>query len=79
MPEPHIGSQSGVSPRQPEHLARDLDQLLERFSACQRALIVARGFASRLRASRSQTVFNGPIECELRRYDAAGPRLSFRR
>jgi 23S rRNA G2445 N2-methylase RlmL len=63
----------------PEHLTRDLDLLLERFGTCQRGLIVSRGFPSRLRASRSQPVFNGPIECELRRYDAAGPRLSFRR
>jgi putative N6-adenine-specific DNA methylase len=63
----------------PEHLTRDLDALLERFGASQRALIVPRGFPSRLRASRFQPVFNGPIECELRRYDAAGKRLSFRR
>jgi putative N6-adenine-specific DNA methylase len=62
----------------PEHLTRDLDALLERFAAHQRALIVPRGFPSRLRASRFQAVFNGPIECELRRYDAAAPRLSFR-
>jgi 23S rRNA G2445 N2-methylase RlmL len=62
----------------PEHLTRDLDALLERFVAQQRALIVPRGFASRLRPSRDQAVFNGPIECELRRYDAARPRLSFR-
>lgn len=63
----------------PEHLARDLDLLLERFAPFQRALIVPRGFASRQRASRTQAVFNGPIECELRRYDATAPRLSFRR
>jgi putative N6-adenine-specific DNA methylase len=63
----------------PEHLTRDLDALLERFGGSQRALIVPRGFPSRLRASRLQPVFNGPIECELRRYDAVGPRLSFRR
>ncbi|HTV21068.1 MAG TPA: THUMP domain-containing protein [Polyangiaceae bacterium] len=62
----------------PEHLTRDLDALLDRFGASQRALIVSRGFPSRLQASRFQAVFNGPIECELRRYDAAGPRLSFR-
>jgi 23S rRNA G2445 N2-methylase RlmL len=63
----------------PEHLTHDLDLVLERFGVCQRGLIVSRGFPSRLRASRSQAVFNGPIECELRRYDAASPRLSFRR
>jgi 23S rRNA (guanine2445-N2)-methyltransferase len=62
----------------PEHLTRDLDALLERFAAHQRALIVARGFPSRLRASRFLEVFNGPIECELRRYDPTAPRLSFR-
>jgi 23S rRNA (guanine2445-N2)-methyltransferase len=62
----------------PEHLTRDIDALLERFTTQQRALIVSRGFPSRLRASRFAEVFNGPIECELRRYDAAAPRLSFR-
>ncbi len=62
----------------PELLTRDLDTLLERFGAHQRALIVPQGFPSRLRATRFQPVFNGPIECELRRYDAQGPRLSFR-
>jgi 23S rRNA G2445 N2-methylase RlmL len=62
----------------PEHLTRDLDALLDRFAGQQRALIVPRGFPSRLRASRFQAVFNGPIECELRRYDASRPRLSFR-
>lgn len=62
----------------PEHLTRDLDALLERFGGFQRALIVPRGFPSRLRAARTQAVFNGAIECELRRYDATGPRLSFR-
>jgi 23S rRNA G2445 N2-methylase RlmL len=64
---------------QPEHLTRDIDALLERFGVWQRGLIVPRGFPSRLRASRSQAVFNGRIECELRRYDPAAPRLSFRR
>ena len=62
----------------PEHLTRDLDALLERFGTSQRALIVSRGFASRLRPSRVQAVFNGPIECELRRFDPAAARLSFR-
>jgi 23S rRNA G2445 N2-methylase RlmL len=67
----------------PEHLTGDLDALLGRFAAWQRALIVSRGFPSRLRAARVQAVFNGPIECELRAYDAGRPsgtgrRLSFR-
>jgi putative N6-adenine-specific DNA methylase len=67
----------------PEHLTGELDALLGRFAAWQRALIVSRGFPSRLRATRVQAVFNGPIECELRAYDAARPsgtsrRLSFR-
>lgn len=62
----------------PEHLTRDLDALLDRFSAYQRALIVSRDFPSRLRAAHFMEVFNGPIECELRRYDASAPRLSFR-
>ena len=57
-----------------EHLPRDLDALLERFAGQQRALIVPRGFPSRLRASRSLAVYNGPIECELRRHDALGQR-----
>jgi 23S rRNA G2445 N2-methylase RlmL len=62
----------------PLELERDLDALLERFAPYQRALIVPAGFGSRLRATRWQAVFNGPIECELRRYDAEGRRLSFR-
>jgi putative N6-adenine-specific DNA methylase len=62
----------------PEELERDLDALLDRFATYQRTLIVPAGFESRLRASRWQAVFNGPIECELRRYEAEGPRLSFR-
>jgi 23S rRNA G2445 N2-methylase RlmL len=53
----------------PEHLERDLDALLERFSGWQRALIVPRGFPSRLRSTRFQAVFNGALECELRRYE----------
>lgn len=61
-----------------EHLGGDLDALLERFGAFQRCFIVPRGFGSRLRPTRCQPVFNGPIECELRRYDAAAPRLFFR-
>ena len=63
----------------PESLTRELDALLERFAACPRALIVSRGFPSRATPSRRERVFNGPIECELRRYDAAAPRLAFRR
>ena len=55
-----------------ESLPEDLDALLERFGSHQRGLIVARGFPSRLRASRVLDVYNGPIECELRRHDAPG-------
>ncbi len=62
----------------PADLEKGIDALLERFASHQRALIVPKGFESRLRSTRFQAVFNGPIECELRRYDAAGPRLSFR-
>jgi 23S rRNA (guanine2445-N2)-methyltransferase len=50
----------------------DFDALLERFDGHQRGVIVPRGFPSRLRASHAIDVYNGPIECELRRLDAAG-------
>ncbi len=57
--------------RAPENLERDLESLLERFESHQRALIVPRAFPVMKRASRWLEVYNGPIECELRRYDAA--------
>lgn len=50
---------------------RDFDALLERFGGHQRGVIVPRGFPSRLRASGALDVYNGPIECELRRLDAS--------
>jgi 23S rRNA G2445 N2-methylase RlmL len=64
----------------PEHLERDLDALLERFAGHTRALIVPRGFPSQLRSTRFQAVFNGAIECELRRYEphAGGARANAR-
>jgi putative N6-adenine-specific DNA methylase len=52
-------------------LERDLDDLLARFDTYTRALIVPAGFPSEVEASGWQAVFNGPIECELRRYDAS--------
>jgi 23S rRNA G2445 N2-methylase RlmL len=51
-------------------LDRDVDNALSRFSSHQRALIVTPDFPSRARPSRSLAVYNGAIECELRRYDA---------
>jgi putative N6-adenine-specific DNA methylase len=65
--------------QQPAELERDLDRLLERFATYQRTLIVPARFPSRLTASRWQAVFNGPIECELRSYDAQAPRYGFKR
>ena len=64
--------------RGPEHLERDLDALLERFAAL--AARADRAARVSLAAARLafQAVFNGPIECELRSYDASRPRLSFR-
>lgn len=53
-----------------ESLERDIEAMLDRFATHQRALIVPSGFPRRVRASRWLTVYNGPIECELRRYDA---------
>jgi putative N6-adenine-specific DNA methylase len=51
---------------------RDFDALLDRFASHQRGVIVPRGFPSRLRPSGALDVYNGPIECELRRLDASG-------
>lgn len=50
----------------------DLDALLARFGSHQRGVIVPRGYPSRLRASGALDVYNGPIECQLRRLDASG-------
>jgi 23S rRNA G2445 N2-methylase RlmL len=54
-------------------LTRELGAVLRRFESYQRALIVPRSFELPLRADRFLLVFNGAIECELRRYDAVKP------
>ena len=65
-----------INPPYGERLGRSSDlgsQLagcLRRFEAYQRALILPRGFELPLRADRFLLVYNGAIECELRRYDA---------
>jgi putative N6-adenine-specific DNA methylase len=51
-------------------LSGDLNAALRRFEGYQRGLIVPRGFELPLRADKFLLVFNGAIECELRRYDA---------
>ncbi len=68
-----------VNPPYGERLERsdtqneDLAKVLRRFDAYQRGLIVPRSFDLPLRADRFLLVFNGAIECELRRYDASAP------
>ena len=54
-------------------LAEELAASLRRFEGYQRALIVPRAFDLQIRADKFLLVFNGAIECELRRYDAARP------
>ena len=54
-------------------LTTDLAATLRRFEGYQRALIVPRPFDLPLRADKFLLVFNGAIECELRRYDAVRP------
>jgi 23S rRNA G2445 N2-methylase RlmL len=54
-------------------LERDVEEVLGRFGAQQRALIVPVDFPVQRPSSRWLSVFNGPIECELRRYDRAAP------
>jgi putative N6-adenine-specific DNA methylase len=51
-------------------LGQDLSAALRRFQGYQRALIVPRAFDLPLRADKFLLVFNGALECELRRYDA---------
>lgn len=51
-------------------LGQELGAALRRFERYQRGLIVPLGFAIPQRADRFLLVFNGAIECELRRYDA---------
>ena len=48
----------------------ELTAALRRFESYQRALIVPRAFELSLKSSSYLLVFNGAIECELRRYDA---------
>ncbi len=52
-------------------LGQELAALLGRFARYQRGLIVPRGFELATRADKFLLVFNGALECELRRYDAA--------
>jgi putative N6-adenine-specific DNA methylase len=54
-------------------LSADLAATLRRFEAYQGGLIVPRGFDLSVRADKFLLVFNGAIECELRRYDAVMP------
>jgi 23S rRNA G2445 N2-methylase RlmL len=54
-------------------LSQDLSAMLRRFAGYQRGLIVPRSFELALRADRFLLVYNGAIECELRRYDAVKP------
>lgn len=53
------------------HLEQELVTVLRRFENYQRAMIVPRDFPLSLRADKFLLVFNGAIECELRRYDQA--------
>jgi 23S rRNA G2445 N2-methylase RlmL len=68
-----------VNPPYGERLSRSADlgeelaKVLRRFDAYQRGLIVPRHFPLPLRADRFLMVFNGALECELRRYDASDP------
>jgi putative N6-adenine-specific DNA methylase len=55
---------------QGSELVPELGALLRRFEHYQRGLIVPRAFELPVRADRFLLVFNGAIECELRRYDA---------
>lgn len=56
--------------QQSSGLAVDLAACLRRFEGYQRGLIVPRAFDLPLRADKFLLVFNGAIECELRRFDA---------
>jgi len=75
MPSADTGSLV-TNPPYGERLARDSDlpqqlsAVLRRFAHYQRALIVPRGFDLPPRADRFLLVFNGAIECELRRWEA---------
>ncbi|HEY6077408.1 MAG TPA: THUMP domain-containing protein [Polyangiaceae bacterium] len=52
------------------NLSQELAGALRRFQGYQRGLIVPRSFELPLRADKFLLVYNGAIECELRRYDA---------
>lgn len=54
-------------------LSADLAAALHRFEAYQCGLIVPRSFDLSVRADKFLLVFNGALECELRRYDAVTP------
>jgi 23S rRNA (guanine2445-N2)-methyltransferase / 23S rRNA (guanine2069-N7)-methyltransferase len=54
-------------------LGGELATALHRFAGYQRAMIVPRGFELPIKADRFLLVFNGAIECELRRFDAVTP------
>ena len=58
---------------QASDLSADLAATLHRFEAYQAGLIVPRAFDLSVRADKFLLVFNGAIECELRRYDAVMP------
>lgn len=68
-----------ANPPYGERLGRDaklgdeLASVLRRFEAYQRALIVPRSFELPLRSDKFLLVFNGAIECELRRFEAVRP------
>jgi 23S rRNA (guanine2445-N2)-methyltransferase len=68
-----------TNPPYGERLARGADSAselaacLRRFEAYSRALIVPRAFEIPLKSDAFLLVFNGAIECELRRYDALNP------
>jgi 23S rRNA G2445 N2-methylase RlmL len=54
-------------------LGAELAGALRRFEGYQRGLIVPRAFDLGVRADTFLLVFNGAIECELRRFDAVKP------
>jgi len=68
-----------VNPPYGERLSREatlghqLAATLRRFEGYQRAAIVPRDFELPMRADKFLLVFNGAIECELRRFDAVRP------
>lgn len=57
-------------------LGSELGAMLRRFEGYQRGLIVPRSFELPVRADRFLLVFNGALECELRRYDATSEKTA---